>query len=325
MKLVWRHGSCLALAVGVAFASVSAQAQEFPSRPIHLVVPSSPGGSTDMLARGLANEMQKQSGVTVVVENRPGASGAIGVQHVVRAAPDGYTIIMSVADAITTYPMYNPKVSYRLATDLTPVGQVVTTSSVYVVNSKSPWKTLPEFVEASKKEHLHYATQGGGSVNHLLMEALKKGTGARIEHVPYQGINPAMMSVLKEETAMVSSSVAGSKAQIADGKLRALATTRAERYASLPDVPTMKELGYPNLTLATWFGIFGPAGMPAETTEKLFKIIESAAKSPSFVTLAERLEVDVDPVGGAAFDAIIAKDTEFWGGLMREANIKMED
>ena len=315
---------CLGSAALVAGA-FAAHAQSFPSKPIRLVVPSAPGGSLDILGRALGRALEEQPGLNVVVDNRAGASGSIGVLNVIRSPADGYTILISVPDAVTIYPLVNEKVKYRWDRDLTPLVRLGASSSVYSINAKSPANSVKEFVALSQKGSFNYATQGPGSSGHLLMEAFKTATGAKMTHIPYKGIAPGMLAVITGESDIISSSMASATPHLQGGNLKLLATTRPTRYPSYPNVPTMAESGYPELALETWFGVFAPAGLKPDVAERLIQVLSTAVSSAAFREQMLKYGIESKPATGAAFGKVVADDTAFWKSIIDRSNVKVEE
>lgn len=311
-------------AIALSVAPFSVQASDYPSKPIRLVVPSAPGGALDTLGRLIALQMQKQFGVVVVVEAKPGASGSIGVQYAMRSAPDGYTFMISVPDAVSIYPMVNEKVTYNWNRELTPLVQVGVSSTVYVVGAKSPVTTVAEFIALSKQENLNYATQGAGSSGHLLMEAFRTATGTNLTHIPYKGIAPAIQSLITGETAIISSSPTSVASFVESGQLKVLATTSRKRAATMPNVPTMAEQGYPELTLETWFGTFAPAGLNPDIGARLIQMVTAAVESPAFREQAARFALGIDPISGGDFRKRVVDDTAFWKAIVDRSKVKAD-
>lgn len=305
--------------------TVAVAADAYPTRPIRLIVPSAPGGALDVLGRILANLMQQQSGATVIVDPKPGASGSIGIQLAARAPADGYTFVISVPDAMTIYPLLNTKVTYRWDRDFTPLALVGASSTIYAVSGKSPAKNVAQFLELTTKERtFNYATQGTGTSGHLLMEAFRAETGAKLTHIPYKGIAPAIMAVVSGESQILSSSLASTAPYVASGQLKLIGTTRPQRYPHLPDVPTMAELGYPKLSLETWFGTFAPAGMPPDVRERLIQMLSQAIESPEFKAQAEKYGLEIKRVTGDSFGKMVADDTAFWKAVIDKSHITLD-
>jgi tripartite-type tricarboxylate transporter receptor subunit TctC len=259
-------------AIGIVFTlagPIGVLAQSYPDRPVKIIVGFAPGGSSDTVARLVAQKLTPLLGQPVVVENRPGSNGNLSSELTARAAPDGYTLLLAPDSQIVINPHLYAKMPLDTVKDLLPVATVVSTQLVLAVNPSLPVKTLPEFVEFARRAHppLAYASIGNGSQHHLTMEMLRARAGIDLVHVPYKGGGPATMAILGGE---VSAMVGGNSvaAHIRAGKLRAIALAGRQRSASYPDVPTMGET-YPGLEVTTWLGYFAPQGVPAQVLSKL--------------------------------------------------------
>lgn len=317
----------LALAVvtlGLPLAS-HAQAQPYPTRPIRMIVPAAPGGGTDVMARTLAKLISEQNNVPVIVDNRAGASGSIGVQATINSPADGYTIMMTLADATIIYPLTRKVQPYRADKDLTPIAQVAWTNVLISVSATSPYKSVKELIEASKTKRMAYSSNGYGTNTHLWMELFKVKTGAQLLHVPYKGATPALLAMVAGETDIAISSPASAKALLDAGRLRPLAIGSAQRFALFPNVATLAESGYPELVFGAWFGIFGPANMNPEIADKLHAMIIAAMKTPEYIKHAETFVFDVQPTKRAQFIKLIADDEAVWRQAIEAAQIKPED
>ena len=317
--------SVLLLSAVAWFSIASAQTQAFPAKTIRLVVPAAPGGSTDTLSRVLGRVIQEQTGVAVVIENKAGASGSIGVSAVVHSPADGYTLLVSVPDAITVYPLLKKNVPYRVEKDLTPITLVANTNFVFAVESKSKAGNLKDFIALAKAGKLSYATPGNGTSGHLVMEMLKLRTGIDLLHVPYKGSGPAMLSVIARETEMTATSPTSLKSFVDSGQLKGLAITKESRSAMLPNVPTMAESGYADFVIPAWFGVFAPAGVTEPVADRLNELVLAAIRSPVFVKHAASLGLEIDPVSRQAFGQLLTKETLRWKQLIEISNLVLED
>ncbi|NYT22744.1 tripartite tricarboxylate transporter substrate binding protein [Alcaligenaceae bacterium] len=317
-----RRALGLALATGALALPLGAHAQAYPSHAIKIIVPASPGGSTDVMARTLAKVMGEQNKVTVFVENRAGASGSIGVQATINSAPDGYTFMLAVNDAITIYPLTKKVPPYNANKDLTPLAQVAWTNILFSVAASSPYKNIKDFVEASKTKQMAYSSNGYGTTTHLWVELFKKSTGAQLLHVPYKGAAPALQGMVAGETNLAVSSPASAKALLDGGLLRPLAIASAERSPLFPDVPTLVESGYPDLVLGAWFGTFGPPGMDPAIADKLHDMIIAAMQSPEYQKHAQSFIFDLPILSRQAFAKVVADDTPLWLSAIAAAGIE---
>ena len=300
-------------------------AQAYPSRPIRLIVPAPPGGSSDVMARTLAKVMGEQNNVAVVVDNRGGASGSIGVQGTISAPPDGYTIMLTLADATIIFPLLKKNPPYRVDRDLTAIAQIAHTNVVFAVNANSPYRTVKDIVDASRQKKLAYGSNGYGTTSHLWIELFKVKTGVDLLHVPYKGAAPSLQALVAGEHDMVVASPASLKAQYDAGRVRPIAATSARRMPGFPSVPTMAESGYPDFVVGAWFGIFGPPNMPPAIADKLHEMVVTAMKSPEYQKHADTFMFDTQPIARAEFVRLVAADSAVWKSAIEAAQIKPED
>ncbi|RYF48644.1 MAG: tripartite tricarboxylate transporter substrate binding protein, partial [Comamonadaceae bacterium] len=256
----------------LAIGSVAtAAAQTYPQQPITVVVPFTPGGGTDFLARTVSNKLGEANKWTVVVENKAGAGGAIGISDAIRAEPNGYRIVMGQLDNLVAAPILYDRITYDAARDLTPIAFVGSSPVILVTSADSPYKTLADVVKAAKASPgtITYGSAGTGTTPHLIAEFFAGVAKIDLQHVPYKGSAPALADVMGGQIALLSSSIPSALGQIKAGKLRPLAVTSAKRSSSLPDVPTVAESGYPGFDYATWYGLFAPTGTPASAVSVL--------------------------------------------------------
>lgn len=312
-------------AVLMAAAAV-AHCDNYPSRPIRLIVPFPPGGVADPVARMVGDKVGKSLGQSVIVENRPGGAGIIAAEMVRQAPADGYTILMGHAGSHAVNPSLYPDLPYDPVKDFQPVTLMMSTSHVLVVPLESPAGTVHELaaVAKSKPEGLTFASQGIGTGGHLLGEMFKVRTGTNLQHVPYKGSAPALADLMAGRVDLFFDAVITSAPQIKAGKIRALATASKRRAAILPQVPTMTEAGYPGLELDFWFALFAPAGTPPAIVQKLNEAFAKALHSPD--VSARFTEQGLDIVTGTPEElaALIRVDTERFGKVVREAGVKVE-
>ncbi|HPU51869.1 MAG TPA: tripartite tricarboxylate transporter substrate binding protein [Burkholderiaceae bacterium] len=302
-----------------------AGAQAYPSKAIRMIIPAAPGGGTDVMGRTLARVMSEKNGIPVVVENRPGASGSIGVQAVINAPPDGYTILMTLADATTIYPLLKKNPPYRVERDLTPIAQVAFTHVLYAVSATSPYKTVQDLVAASKTSKMAYGSNGFATTAHLWIELFKQKTGADMLHVPYKGAAPALQALIAGEHSMVVASPATLKVQMDAGRVRPIVATSPKRMPGFPDVPTMIESGYPDFVVGAWFGVFAPAKMPAALADKLHDMVLAAMATPEYQKHAESFKFDTPQMPRAEFAKMISADAGVWRSAIEAAKIEPED
>lgn len=314
------------LAATLAVTASSAFAQAYPSRAIRFIVPFPPGGGTDTASRLMAEKFATLLGWTVVVDNKPGAGGNIGLDAVAKSAPDGYTIGMGQASNLAINPSLYAKMPFDPLKDLTPIVSVAEQPVVLVVRADSAMKTFADFVQAVKANpgKVGLAQAGNGTVGHLAGEMLQQRAGLRVLQVPYKGAGPAMTDLLGGQVETYFGSAPSVMGQLAAGKVRALAVSSAHRISALPNVPTVAEQGYPGFDATTWLGLVGPAGMPADAVARInaeaVKILARPDVKDRFV------QEGSEPTPGTPqqFAAQIRAEHAKWGTLIREANIHIE-
>ena len=306
----------------LAFIALPVNAQ-FPSKPLRLIVPFAPGGSTDIFARLIAERAQAPLGQPVVVENRAGAAGNIGANEVVRAAPDGYTLLMATTGVMAINNALYRNMTYDAAKDLEPVIYVASITNVLIVPPDLPAKNVAELVAMAKKEpgKLTFASSGAGASTHMSAELFKSMTGTDILHVPYKGSGPAMPDLMSGRVHMMFENAPGAVSHIKAGKLRALAQTGLKRSPALPDVPTVAESGVPGYESLSWSGIAVPAATPRAVIERLNQDLNTVLAAPEMRQKLE--EQGAETIGGApeAFAQHIRAEREKWSRLIREKNI----
>ncbi len=310
-------------AIGLAVASLllaTAQhvaAQDYPSRPIKLFVGAPPGGTTDTIARAIAQPMAAALGQPVLVENRGGAGGNLAAEAVAKSQPDGYTLLVSFTSHTINATLY-PKLPYDPVTDFTPITEIATVPSLLVGNPKVPARDLAALIAFAKAnpDKLTIAIGGIGSSLHLAGEQLKMMTGIRLLNVPYKGTSPALTDVLGGQVDLMFISLVTGTEQVRAGNLRTYGVTSAQRQPSLPDLPAIGET-VPGFESNAWFGLFGPAKLPAPVTEKLYAVVSAALRDPA---LRERLKNEgATPVGStpAAFAAFVREDVKRWAPIVK--------
>ncbi|WP_155301289.1 Bug family tripartite tricarboxylate transporter substrate binding protein [Cupriavidus necator] len=319
----------LAAAAALAMLAGSAFAQAWPARPIRLVVPFPPGGGTDTVARLVAEKLTSQAGWVVVVENRPGAGGNVGLDVVAKAPADGYTIGLGQTANLAINPALYPKMPFDPLKDFAPITTVASQPVVLVVNVASSFRTLADVVTASKSkpESLRIGLAGNGTVGHLAGEMLERRAGIRMLNVPYKGAGPAMVDLLGNQVDLNFANTAAAIPQLAGKKVRALAVSSAQRVKNVPElanVPTVAESGYPGFDAITWTGLIAPAGTPQTVVGRINAEVQKALKNPD---VQGKLAAEGStPMGGTPgqFAEYIRTEHQKWGALIREANIKLE-
>lgn len=316
----WGRRALCATLLGLASAAAMAA---YPERPIHLVVPFSPGGTVDTVARMVGMQLGAAAGTTVVVENVPGAGGAIATQRVARATPDGYTLLFTTPNH-TINPALNQHLGFDTRKDLAAVSLVAEIPELLVANSAQPYSDFAGFVSYARAHpgSLSYGSAGNGTLPHVTMELLLQKLGLQVTHIPYKGAAPAMTDLLAGRVALKMDTIATSAAHIRSGRLKALAIASSRRSPLMPDVPTVAESGLPGYEGILWMGILAPAGVPKDVVETLHKAVLQALKEPA---LLKHFEADgVVAVGNtpAEFEKLIATELRQWSDVVRHANIK---
>jgi tripartite-type tricarboxylate transporter receptor subunit TctC len=307
----------------VLMADPAAAQSDYPSRPVRILVPSSPGGGTDILARVLADHLSRSMGGQFFVENRPGAGQMIGIEAVARAAPDGYTLLMAASTLAINPAMYR-KVSYDALRDFAPITQVAGLPNVLLVHPSLPVRSLQELVALAKDKpgHLTYASAGIGTSPHMGMELFKSMAGIDLVHVPFRGTGPAVTEMLSGRVPVGLSNTLTAIPHIEGGTLRALGVTGTRRAEALPKVPTIAEAGVPGYDAMQWYGLLAPAGTPPAIVERIAADVAAALRLPD---VKERLAADgAEAVGGtpAAFAALIKEELDKWKKVAHAAGIE---
>jgi len=303
----------------------TAAAQNYPDKPIRLIVPFAPGGNTDVQARLIGNKLTAALGQQVIVDNRPGAGGTIGVDMAAKSTPDGYTIVMASFGNILVGPSLYKNLPYDPVKDLDPIILISEPAGLIVVHPSVPVKSLNELIAYAKANpgKLNYASAGNGTWNHLFAEQLKSVAHIKVAHIPYKGAGPAMNDVVGGHVQMMFAPFPSSRVHVNSGRLRALAATGTKRSPLFPDVPTVAQAGLPGYSAASWFGILAPAGTPKAIIARLNQEINKAFAAPE-IKAAYAAE-GLDPIGGTPEDAAksIREGMAQWGKLIRDLGIKL--
>ncbi|UXC34929.1 tripartite tricarboxylate transporter substrate binding protein [Cupriavidus gilardii] len=319
--------AAMAVLCGAAVPAMSAIAAEaFPSRPIRLIVPFTPGGTTDILSRLVAQKAGETLGQPMVVENRPGAGGNIGAEAAARSAADGYTLVMGTLGTQVTNQFIYPRMPYDSAKDFAPVTLVANSPNVLLVNSTLPANSIGELIALARREpgKINYASTSTGGSPHLSGELLSMMAGVRMQHVPYKGAAPAMTDLLAGQVNLMFDNLPSALAQIQGGKIKALAVTGAKRASVLPSVPTVRESGLPDYEVNSWFGLLAPAGTPPERVRQLQQAVDKVLAMPDVRKRIQELGAEPGGEGSAAFAAQIKADTDKWARVIRSAGIKAQ-
>ena len=316
----------LGLAVAALQPTLS-QAQDYPSRPIRLVVPFTPGGVTDSSGRLIAEALGRRLGQQIVVDNKPGASGNIGTAQAATAAPDGYTLLLAFDGTMVINPHVFAKVPFDTLKDFAPVGKIGAATLILVAHPDLPVKTLQDVIALSKTQALAYGTSGIGGTPHIAGEMLAQRTGARLEHVPYKGGGQAMIDVMGGSIPLVYTAVAGAQGHVKAGKLKAIVVSSAQRSSSLPEVRTVAESGVPGLSdfvVDSWVGLLAPARTPPAVLARLNAELNAVLAEPA---VRERLALlGIDPTPGTAeqFRQQMQRDLAAYGAIVKAAGIKLD-
>jgi tripartite-type tricarboxylate transporter receptor subunit TctC len=319
-----RMGSALALLVGMlGLLPAHLHAQSWPDKPIRLVVPYPPGGNVDVAARIVAPGLEKELGQPILVENRAGAGGMIAGEHVARSSPDGYTFFFTANGPLLYSPLTFGKAAYQWDKDFVPVSPVSFTPLVLQVNASLPVKTFAQLIELVGREpdKVTMASPGAGTTNHLVSELLQARTGAHWVTVHYKGNAPATQDLLAGQVQFNFDQVSVSLPYIKDGRLRPLAVTTAKRVSSLPNVPTLMELGVADFTAETFTGIVAPVGTPQAVLDRLHAALAKVASQQDVVDRFDKLGAEVRTASPGAFGAYLRKEYDTWAPVIRKINI----
>ena len=312
-------------AVALAATGLPSRAQSWPARPVRIVVPFAPGAGTDAMGRLVAAKLSELFKASVVVENRTGASGAIGAQEVAKAAPDGHTLLLAAAP-FTTVPAAMPGAGYDPLAGFTPVGMIAQGPLVWAVNKDLPVNTLPELVALARQQpgRLNYGSAGVGGVNHLVLESLKARTRTFITHIPYRGIAPATLDTISGQLQILTGTIPALAPHIREGKLKALAVTSPGRSPALPQVPGMAEAGMPDFNVLNYFALVAPKGTPDAVVQQINAALAQVVQMPD---VKERLARDaLEPATGTSVQLaqFLQRDFDDWKRVVQQQNLKIE-
>ncbi len=315
----------IALVAAVTLACVAAQAQTWPDRPITLVVPSSPGGSTDLSARLIGEPLSKALGQPIVIDNKAGAAGNLGTEAVARAKPDGYTLLMQYSGYHVGNPALFPQIRWS-PRDFVPVALVMRAPHVIAVSGSIPVSNLQEFIALGKKngKGLFYASSGNGSIQHIAGELFEQQAKVPLTHVPYKGAGPAVNDLLGGQVDMFVTTPPSVIGHIASGKLKALAYTGKQRHPSLANVPTSAEAGLPGYEVDSWFAVFAPAGTPAPVVARLSAEIKTIVESETYRKKVNDQGAFATYMDPKALGSFVQSELDLWAGVIKAKNIQAD-
>lgn len=300
-----------------------AQAEDFPTDVIRVAIPFAPGGGTDFLARTVVNKMSERTGWPMVVENKPGAAGAIAMNYVSRARADGHDLVLGQTDTMAIAPAIYKNIRWDPIDDFTPIGLMASSPLLMVAGSDGPYATLPEAIDAARENpgQIDYASPGVGSVSHLAVAMVEQDAGIELQHIPYKGAGPAMTDLLGGRVALYAASVAAALPQIQSGNVLPLAVTGSERNHVLTDTPTIVELGYPDVEIDLWYGLFAPAGVAPERIEKLHTALNETLSDPEVVEILSEQGMTVNPSSREYLAGLVEEDVARWPAIVEQAGV----
>lgn len=315
-----------ACTLGLTHAQSNSTAPAYPAKPIRLIVPFPPGGGTDILSRLIATKLTEQVKWTVVADNRAGAGGTIGITEAVKAAPTGYDIVMGQKDNLVIGPWLYKNLPWDPTRDLTAVAHIAYTPVVIATSATSKFKSLADVILAARSApgKVSYGSPGNGTSIHLAGELFEKAANIELSHIPYKGSNPAMMDALAGNVDLLVSSVPSAMSQIKSGKLRPLAVTSAKRSSSMPDVPTVAELGFKDFDVSTWYGLLAPAGTPAAVITTLNAEVNKLLASAEVRDAIHAQGAEPEAMTPAKFATLLKTDYAKWKGIVEASGAKID-
>jgi tripartite-type tricarboxylate transporter receptor subunit TctC len=320
----WPSAALVFALFGAAAAAGQARAQDFPARPVHVIVPFAPGGGVDIVARLIAPKLSEAWGQPVVIENKPGAVGAVASEYVMHQPADGYTVLIGVAGSHAIAQYLNPNLGYDPVRDFAGVTVLSYSPLICLVAPSSPFHTMKELVEYAKTTTVPFGSPGVGSQMHLIGEMFNLNYGTKFQHVAYRGVAPAMQDLLGGHIPMVMGEMGSAKPLVTSGQLRALAVTGTKRNASVPDVPTFTEAGFPNFEVNSWFALFVPAATPKAIVDKIAADVTKIVRAPE---ISVRFADDGWEAGGgtpAEFTTMWLKTAKELGAVIQQRHITVE-
>ena len=305
-------------------ASVGAAAQDFPSKAVKIIVPQTPGGASDTLARIIGQKLSEKWGQPVVIENRAGAGGNVGTEVVAASAADGYTLLMSYVGTQAINGSLYKSLPFDPDKDFAPVATLATLPFVVVSRPDAPFKTIPELIEAARKERLTYGSSGNGSVNHLLGEMFNAAAGVKLTHIPYRGAAPAMTDLMGGQINIVFTSLPSVAGSLRSGKLRAIAVSSAKRAASFDTIPTIAEAGFKDFDVTPWFGLLAPAKTPANVVAKINADVNGILKTKEVVDSFAAQGAEPYLTTPDEFTKVLRADIQKWSKVVKDSGARIE-
>lgn len=317
----------VAVLLAALAASMPAQAQGYPNKAVHLIVPMAAGGTTDAVARLVAQGLSERLGQSVLVDNRPGAGGQVGHEVAAKASPDGYTLILGSADGLVIVPALRKREPYDPVKDFTPIGLIALSPMIFAVSANFPANTMQELVAYAKANpgKVRYGSAGIGSILHFAAELLATNTGIEMVHVPYKGGGPMMTAVIAGEVDMVPTSGNFARSLMDAGKLKVLAQASETRFPLLPNIPTTAEAGMPKIVVVSWFGVLGPAKMPKAAVTRVARELESVLAQPALKQRFIDVGAEIATMTPANFAKFIAVEKKKWKDLAMTAKIPLQE
>ena len=309
--------------VSIFLLSSNLSAQNYPNKPIKMVVPYAAGGSADILSRPISIAMGQALGQTVFTELRPGAGGNIGAEFVAKSAPDGYTLLFASLSLSTSVSF--AKLNFDPRSDLKPIAGIATLPSVLLVSGKSNIKNFDDLINEAKKSNVNFASAGPTTGSHLFGELIKSRSKTDMVHIPYKGSGAAYPDLIAGRITFMFDVMGSALPQVKSGQVRAIAVTSTKRSSALPDVPTLNELGYPGFDVGTWFGIFAPSAIPTAIQNRLEEAVLEALNTPEVINQLASVMAEPVPRKGADFGRWYLEDTEKWAKLAKEGAVKISD
>lgn len=325
-RLALTRRLALGLLGTLALSQSMAQTDKWPAKPIRMVVPFPAGGGTDIIAREVTQKMAANNTWTFVIDNKPGSGGNIGIDNAAKSSPDGYSLVIGQTSNLAINPSLYSKLPYDPVKDLTPIGLIGNAALVVVVPTNSPFRNLSDVINAAKGQpgFVNYATSGNGTVAHLATELLQREANVKLTHIPYKGAAQGINDVIGGQVQLYVSSVPTLIGHIRNGKLRALAVTSAKRVDDLPQTPTVAESGYKGFDAVTWFGLLGPANLPATVVASANTELNKALNAPDLRKKLEDQGLTVTPTSASEFGQLIQGDIVKWAPVVRGSGAKVD-